>query len=121
MERVRLSARSSSSAKGFRPSKTGWLSDRLLYPTRSFSTTRVRRSAAAASQKLIFKYRSQAGITKRIGCHALRHTFASIKAQRGVSAFQLQEWLGHANLNTTQIYVHLAKKGAKKAMQETSL
>jgi site-specific recombinase XerD len=72
-------------------------------------------------QKLIAKYRSQAGITKRVGCHALRHTFASIKAQRGVSAFQLQEWLGHANLNTTQIYVHLAKKGAKKAMQETSL
>jgi site-specific recombinase XerD len=72
-------------------------------------------------QKLIFKYRTQAGITKRVGCHALRHTFASVKAQRGVSAFQLQEWLGHANLNTTQIYVHLAKKGAKKAMQETSL
>jgi len=72
-------------------------------------------------QKLIMKYRSQAGITKRVGCHALRHTFASVKAQRGVSAFQLQEWLGHASLNTTQIYVHMAKKDAKKAMEASSL
>jgi site-specific recombinase XerD len=34
----------------------------------------------------------------------LRHTFATCKAEKGVSAFQLQQWLGHANLNTTQIY-----------------
>ncbi|MFN0074820.1 MAG: tyrosine-type recombinase/integrase, partial [Chloroflexota bacterium] len=42
------------------------------------------------------------------GCHSFRHTFATYKAQRGVSAFQLRDWLGHARLDTTQIYVHLA-------------
>jgi integrase/recombinase XerD len=72
-------------------------------------------------RKLVVKYRKEAGITKKASCHTLRHTFATYKAEKGVSAFQLQQWLGHENLNTTQIYVHLGKQNARKAMQETSL
>ena len=72
-------------------------------------------------RKLVVKYRKEAGITKKASCHTLRHTFATYKAEKGVSPFQLQQWLGHANLNTTQIYVHLGKQNAKKIMQETSL
>jgi integrase/recombinase XerC len=72
-------------------------------------------------RKLVVKYRKEAGITKKASCHTLRHTFATYKAEKGVSAYQLQQWLGHANLNTTQIYVHLGKQNAKKIMQETSL
>ena len=53
--------------------------------------------------------------------HSLRHTFATIKAERNVSPYQLQEWLGHRNLNTTQIYVHLGKRNGKKVMEQTSL
>jgi integrase/recombinase XerD len=65
--------------------------------------------------------RPQQGITKKVSCHTLRHTFATYKAERGVSSFQLQQWLGHANLNTTQIYVHLGKQNARKIMEQTSL
>src|SRR5919201_1442992 len=72
-------------------------------------------------RKLVVKYRVEAGITKKASCDTLRHTFATYKAEKGVSAYQLQQWLGHANLNTTQIYVHLGKQNAKKIMQETSL
>ena len=72
-------------------------------------------------RKLVVKYRKNAGITKRASCHTLRHTFATYKAEKGVSPFQLQQWLGHANLNTTQIYVHLGKQNAKKVMEQTSL
>jgi site-specific recombinase XerD len=72
-------------------------------------------------RKLVVKYRKNAGITKRASCHTLRHTFATYKAEKGVSPFQLQQWLGHANLNTTQIYVHLGKQNAKKIMEQTSL
>ena len=53
--------------------------------------------------------------------HALRHTFATRKAEKGVSPFQLKDWLGHANLNTTHIYVHMAKQNARKVMEATSL
>ncbi len=72
-------------------------------------------------RKLVVKYSKGAGITKRASCHTLRHTFATYKAEKGVSPFQLQQWLGHANLNTTQIYVHLGKRNAKKIMEQTSL
>ena len=45
-----------------------------------------------------------------------------MKAESGkVSPFQLRQWLGHRNLNTTQIYVHLSKEHGKKAMEATSL
>src|SRR5919205_2213403 len=72
-------------------------------------------------RKLVVKYRKEAGITKKASCHTLRHTFATYKAEKGVSAYQLQQWLGHANLNTTQIYIHLGKQNAKKIMEQTSL
>jgi integrase/recombinase XerC len=72
-------------------------------------------------RKLVVKYTKAAGITKKASCHTLRHTFATYKAEKGVSPFQLQQWLGHANLNTTQIYVHLGKQNAKKIMEQTSL
>src|SRR2546425_278765 len=72
-------------------------------------------------RKLVVKYTKFAGITKRASCLTLRHTFATYKAEKVVSPFQLQQWLGHANLNTTQIYVHLGKQNAKKIMEQTSL
>jgi len=72
-------------------------------------------------RKLVVKYTKEAGITRRASCHTLRHTFATQKAEKGVSPFQLQQWLGHANLNTTQIYVHMGRQSAKKIMEQTSL
>jgi site-specific recombinase XerD len=72
-------------------------------------------------RKLVVKYRKEAGIAKKASCHTLRHTFATCKAEKGVSAYQLQQWLGHANLNTTQIYIHLGKQNARKIMQDTSI
>ena len=72
-------------------------------------------------RKLVVKYRVSAGITKKASCHSLRHTFATHKAERGVSPYQLRDWLGHASLETTQIYVHLSKQNAQKAMEATSL
>ena len=72
-------------------------------------------------RKLVVRYRQKAGIAKKITPHSLRHTFATYKAEHGVSPYQLQQWLGHQSLNTTQIYVHLGKQNAKKVMEQTSL
>ena len=46
-------------------------------------------------KKIVEKYRRLAEITKKISCHSLRHTFATYKAERGITAFQLKDWLGH--------------------------
>jgi site-specific recombinase XerD len=72
-------------------------------------------------RKMVAKYLKASGITKKISPHSLRHTFATYKAERGVSPYVLREWLGHARLDTTQIYVHMARENSKKAMEATSL
>jgi integrase/recombinase XerD len=51
----------------------------------------------------------------------LRHTFASHKADAGINAYQLREWLGHASVATTQIYVALSKANSRQLMEKTSL
>ncbi len=38
-----------------------------------------------------------------------------------MSPYVLREWLGHARLDTTQIYVHMSRANAKKVMEATSL
>lgn len=73
-------------------------------------------------KKVVEKYRELAGIQKKVSCHSLRHTFATYKAERGVSAFQLKEWLGHSSLTMPLHYVHLGRSNAsKKLMEATSL
>lgn len=72
-------------------------------------------------RKLVMKYLAESGVAKKASPHSFRHTFGTMKAEKGVSTWQLQEWLGHKNVNTTQIYVHLARTNAKKVMDATSL
>jgi integrase/recombinase XerC len=71
--------------------------------------------------KLVKKYLTAAGIKKPASVHSLRHTFATHKAMRGVSPYRLQSWLGHASLDTTQIYVHLGRENAQREMEQSSL
>ena len=72
-------------------------------------------------QKLVERSRRGAGIEKRITPHSLRHTFATHKARQGVNAFQLRDYMGHATVATTQLYVHLGQGEARKVMEQTSL
>lgn len=39
--------------------------------------------------------------------HVLRHTFASLLVNSGVSLYKVSRWLGHKDFKTTQIYAHL--------------
>lgn len=72
-------------------------------------------------QTLVTSYCTKAGITKQISCHSLRHTFGTHKARVGVNLCQVQEWLGHASLESTQIYVHVVRKDSAKIMERSSL
>jgi len=49
------------------------------------------------------------GIGKRAGVHTLRHCFATHLLLSGVDLCEIQELLGHRNLETTRIYIHVAK------------
>jgi len=65
-------------------------------------------------QRMLAKYTSIAGINKRVHPHTLRHTFATHLLDGGADLRVVQELLGHANLNSTQIYTHVTKSQARK-------
>ncbi|MDQ8194284.1 integron integrase [Coraliomargarita sp. SDUM461004] len=54
----------------------------------------------------------EAGIAKRVTSHVLRHSFATLLMRNGTDVCQVQELLGHANLETTRIYLHV--EGSKR-------
>ena len=52
---------------------------------------------------------NKAGIAKHASFHTLRHSFATHLLQNGVNIREVQELLGHKNVETTMIYTHVLR------------
>jgi integrase len=57
-----------------------------------------------------------AGLVATFSFHDLRHTFGTTMARQGVPVGTIQAWMGHADLATTQLYMHYAPQSHDAAM-----
>lgn len=60
-------------------------------------------------QKIVKKIANRAQISTAVTPHVLRHTFATLALQKGISLAAVQKMLGHDRLATTEIYLNLTE------------
>jgi integrase len=61
-----------------------------------------------------------AKLAESFSFHDLRHTFGTTMARAGVPVGTIQEWMGHADLATTQIYMHYAPRATDAALIDSA-
>jgi site-specific recombinase XerD len=85
-----------------------------------FVSSRQRPLSPRQFQYLAAKYLTQASI-RGASVHTLRHTFATHHIEMGTDLVTVQEFLGHRSLDTTKLYIGLAKKRQAQHIQQHAL
>jgi len=100
---------------------SAWLQVRPVFQGDAlFFSSRQRPLSPRQFQYLVAKYLDQAGI-RGASVHTLRHTFATHHIEMGTDLVTVQEFLGHRSLDTTKLYIGLAKKRQAQHIQEHAL
>lgn len=72
-----------------------------------------RRLTPRSIERIVRDYAIQAGISKKVTPHVLRHSFATDLLSNGADIRSVQMMLGHANIATTQVYTHVTDRQLK--------
>jgi len=70
----------------------------------------TRRLTPRSIERILEKYSKKAGLPISATPHTLRHSYATDLLNQGVDIRTVQEFLGHRNIATTQIYTHVTNK-----------
>jgi len=82
-----------------------------------FETNRDAAYSPRRVQQIVKAVAERAKITKRVYPHLLRHTVATTLLERGMPIDQIQKFLGHSKLETTQIYAESTTEMIKDSYQ----
>ncbi len=82
----------------------------INYRRGSAKTNVSRRLTVKSIEDIVKKYVIMAGLPVMATPHTLRHSFATDLLNQGVDLRTVQEFLGHSNIATTQIYTHVTNK-----------
>ncbi len=82
------------------------------------SVTRGRHLSRISLFVFIKEYARRAGITKNISPHTFRHSFATHLLQGGANLRAIQAMLGHEDIGTTEIYMHLDRRHLRQEILE---
>jgi integrase/recombinase XerD len=84
-----------------------------------FETTHNHRYSPRWIQQMMKEAAAEAGITTRVYPHLRRHSVTQTLLNRGMPLEQVQKFLGHANLEITQIYAESSTESIKESNQKT--
>lgn len=83
--------------------------------THALLVTREGRMSGNTIYNIVKDLADRAGLDQSVYPHLFRHSFATDLLNRGLDLRKVQELLGHARLQTTQIYTHLALDEIERA------
>jgi site-specific recombinase XerD len=93
-----------------------WLKERVSKTDLVFPSLHEGVIRQATLQHAFVRALKRAGITKPVTIHSLRHSIATHLAMRKVPVEAIQAFLGHNQIETTMVYIHLAKQLNQEAL-----
>lgn len=79
------------------------------------------RMSVRSVQRLFMRWRTAMGTKKKLSPHAMRHSFVTVSLELGADLVVVSDLVAHADLRTTQLYVHLVDPRRRQAVERLAV